>query len=198
MVSCQYSRQSSGEETPLLNAPINSVELKVLNEIFTVDFRIDTICRYIINNDILPNEFAKLKTRGDLINYYKTLFPHFLPGYSSMSDNTECLFVKIEYMLAQECFSDRCDSKFRKEVLQLVTNYQKAKYGEYICPSCAQKSGIFLMAVILVKERNSTVNIIDSATLQQALLCLNNEVFVDEDFSNLIVECSEKFLTNNK
>ena len=96
-------------------------------------------------------------------------------------------------MLAQECFSDRCDSKTRKEVLQLAANFQKGKYAEY---TCAQKSGVFLMAVILAKEWELSSKFIDAATLQQALLILNREKPVEKDFSNLIVECSENFLTD--
>jgi len=68
-------------------------------------------------------------------------------------------------------------------------------------PSCARKSGVFLMAVILVKERNNSSEFIDAKTLQHALLCLSSDDYITKDFSDLIVEISEKFLlqtTKNK
>ena len=189
------------EETTLLNIPTNEARLTVANEIYTVDFRFDIICNQLKIFEVLPDEFAKLKTRDELINYYKTLMPGFLPSYSSMwPDNKERIFARVEYMLAQECFSEQCDSRTRKEVLQLAANYQKAKWSDYeldryINPYCAQKTGIFLMAVILVKERNSSSEFIDEKTLQQALLCLNSDDYISKDFSDLIIESSEKFLS---
>ena len=196
MASCNSSDE---ERTTLLNTPTGNVKLTLPNEEFTVDFTFGASCIAYTNGEILKDVFSELKTRDDLIDYYKTLRPAFLPIYSSMwPDNREYIFVRIEYTLAQECFSDRCSSNIRKEILQLVTNYQKDKYQEYTHPACTQKSGVFLMAVILAKERNSTVKIIDTVTLQQALLCLNSENSVNEDFSRLIIECSEAFLTNSK
>ena len=195
------SCHSSEEETTLLNTPTNEVTLTVANETFTVDFRFDIICNRLEIFEVLPDEFAKLKTRDELINYYKTLLPGFLPSYFSMwPDPRECVHARVEYMLAQECFSDRCDSKTRKEILRLVVDKQKVKWSDYeldryIHPSCAQKTGVFLMAVILVKERNSSSKYIDTKTLQQALLCLGNGAYVSEDFSKLIIESSERFLS---
>jgi len=211
MVSCQSPSDEGG--TTLLNAPVSEVKLSVENETFTVDFRIkpQSCLHFYMGQNILPDVFEKMKTRDDLIDLYKNSLPAFLPGYSSVSpDKTEQKFVKIEYVLSQECFSDRCDSKTRKEVLQLVSNYQKAKYREDINPSCTQKSGVFLMAVILVKEWKHSSKFIDAETLQQALLFLSIDEKIDDfsdiwdfihytrNFSNLIIECSEKFLNENK
>jgi len=195
MASCN----SSNEDTTFINAPIEEVKLIVQNETFTVDFRFDFVCNELAIFEALSDEFAKLKTKDDLINFYKNCKPIYLPSYSSMwPDNGERIFARVEYMLAQECFSDRCDSETRKKILQLAANHQKAKYAEHIRPSCAKKTGIFLMAVILAKERNGSTKHIDAETLQQALLFLNNDAYVSEDFSNLIIQCSEKFLTNGK
>ncbi len=99
-------------------------------------------------------------------------------------------------MLAQECFSDRCDSETRKEILLLVANRQKGKYEKYTNPSCTQKSGVFLMAVILAKEREKSAAFIDAATLQQALLCWSSDANVSEDFSKKIIGCSEALINN--
>ena len=220
MASCQPSKleESSNdeetilintaeeEETTLLNVPVDKVNLTVGNETFTVDFRIDDFCQwyyfYYMDYEkikIEPPKLAELKTRDDLINLYKTFKPFFQPGYSSMMDWVEMFFVRVEYILAQECFSDLCDSKTRKEVLQLASNFQRGKYnGEYTLPWCTQKTGVFLMAVILVKEREVSAKYIDAVTLQQALLCLNSDNFESEEFSNLITERSEKFLDDKK
>ncbi|MDR1200797.1 MAG: hypothetical protein LBL58_04070 [Tannerellaceae bacterium] len=198
--SCHSSDESSSseEEAALLNNPTDNVTVECSAETFTFGFTFDTYCELKINFDVLPGIFAELKTRTDLINHYKTLKSGFLPSYSSMVDTWESVWVKTEYMLAQECFSDQCGSAIRREVLQLAANHQKSKYKEYTAPWCTQKSGIFLMAVILAKERKSSAEIIDSATLQQALLCFSEDVFISEDYSNLIIEYSEKFLTDSK
>ena len=186
------------ETSTLLNAPIEEVKLTVLNETFTIDFRFNTSCELNMSNWDLSEPFAKIKTRDDLLNYYETSHAPIQIGYSSLMTNHESVFAMLEYKLAQECFSDNCDSEFRKKVLQLATNFQKQKYLEYSVVSCAKKSGVFLMAVILVKEIEHTIKFINGATLQEALLCLNKDNYVSEDFSNFIIECSENFLTNSK
>jgi hypothetical protein len=191
LVSCQ----SSDDNAKTL---LNKIELTISNETFTVDFGYDGRIKEYMDMNILQDEIAKLKTREDLINRYKSLRPGFLPGYSSMwPDTGEFLFVKIEYMLAQECFSDRCDSKTRKEILRLVANFQKNKYKEYTMPFCTRRTGVFLMAVILVRERAASAKHIDAQILQQALSCLNNEMLITEDFSNSVVKSAENFLTDS-
>jgi len=191
MASCHYSDNE-------LTRTNGTVTLTVVNETFKVDFRFCVNCRKDMSNWDLSGPFAGMKTRDDLLNLYKTKHVPIQMGYSSFNTGSESVFAMLEYKLAQECFNDNCDSEFRKEVLQLATNFQKAKYQEYNTVFCAQKSGVFLMAVILAKEREHTIEFVDRATLQQALLCLSNDKFVSEDFSNLIIEYSEKFLTSNK
>ena len=177
------------------NSPTDEVNVSE-DTTYTVDFRCD-FCESLMF-EVLPNEFSELKTRNDLINYYKNLRPSFLPSYSSMTDINQLVFARVEYMLAQECFNDNCGSNIRKDVLQLVVDKQKSKWEQYTSPDCTQKTGVFLMAVILLKERENTVKFIDSTTLQKALKCLSNEtLFVSKDFSDLIIDCSVKFLNNN-
>lgn len=196
LLSCHSSDDNS---TFFLNHPTQEVILIVNDETFTVDFNLNATCNEFMENGVLPREISKLKTRDDLINYYKTLLPGFSLGYSSIKpDITECVFVKVEYMLAQECFSDLCDFQTRKEVLKLVLDYQKSKYNEYTFPQCTQRTGVFLMAVILIKERKNSTCVIESTTLQKALLCLSDESSVSEDFSSLFIDISEKFLNENK
>ena len=182
----------------LISCHSSDSDVTVSDEKFTIDFNSDAACIQNVNYNALSDDFAKLKTRDDLIVFYSSLTSRYQSGYSSISDINESVFVRVEYMLAQECFSESCDSKFRTEVLELAANHQKTKYGEYIHPLCAQKSGVFLMAIILVKERKGSEKFIDAKTLQKALLCLDRDEFISEDFSNTIIKCSERFLATIK
>jgi len=199
-----WSCSSSIDGTMLLNAPTEEVKLTVENETFIVDFRFDVGCKQNMSNWDLPEAYAKLKTRNDLLNFYKTCKVPIERGPYHIPTSFGAMFPIIEYRLAQECFSDKYNSEFRKEVLQLAVNMHTRELDTdpmnsfYTIESCAKKSGVFLMAVILAKERKHTTNLIDRATLQQALLFLSNDEFVSEDFHKFIIECSEKFLTNSK
>jgi hypothetical protein len=185
---------------PLLNTPDGEVKLTVSGETFTVNFRYDDNIKEHIEAAVLSETFTNLKTRDDLIDFYKNRSSYFLPGSSSMKDNNENVYVKAEYMLAQECFSDRCDSQTRREVLQLVVDKQEAKYDheQGVYRSDPIKTGIFLMAVILVKERINSAKYIDAQTLQETLLSLNSNILNEVDLSNSILESSENFLINSK
>ena len=141
-----------------------------------------------------------LKIMNDGLDYYKNLKPGFLPSYSSRSDDSECIFTLVEYQLAKKCFSNSCDSKFREDVLRVAVKQQKMKYSDenYISPFCAQRSGVFLMAVILAKEHVRSSKIIDPITLHRALHSFSNGDIVEEDFSNKMIRCSETFLKHSK
>ena len=150
-----------------------------------------------------------------LIDRYKR-FMCLSPGYMNQAKICEDQVLQMKYFLAQECFSNSCNSNTRKEILQLVIDKQLYKYEYYhdnlsdyygVYYPFAINTGIFLMAVILVKEWEHSSKFIDSETLQQALLFLSiydrEDDFKDfiryrNDFSNLIIEYSENFLTNNK
>jgi hypothetical protein len=190
------------EGTPLLLAPDDLVTITVADETFTVDF--------LRSNDIqamydwILTGILK-ETREAYIDRYKIKNNYIIGAYDA-AKGSEAEFVQLEYALAQECFSDRCDSELRKEILQLVVDKQKPKYETpYVYYSYAIHSGVFLMAVILVKERAYSAEYIDSGTLQEALLFLNDFDYFTEgpvgygsDFSDLIVDCAQKFLTDNK
>ena len=193
MVSCH---SSNNEIT--IPEPDEKVTLNIANETFIVDFKFNAGCELNMSNWDLSEPFAKLETKDDLFDFYKTSHAPFQHGASSLITSYESVFAMLEYKLAQECFSDNCDSEYRKEVLQLAANFQKQKYREYSVVDCAKKSGVFLIAIILAKEWENSAEFIDSKTLQQALLYLSNDKYVSEDFSDLIIECSERFLTNSK
>ena len=213
LTSCQTTdiQNSSEEETDLSDElPTGVVSITAANEVFTVDF--DRKGGYYSSPPPDPNnpvdgvlyvgdgslrQVRPYENLDSLINRYKKLntFP---PSYSSLS-YPERYLVLHEYALAQECFMDRCSSIIRKEVLQAVVDKQKRKYnrerGVYL--SWSMRTGVFLMAVILVKERECSAKFIDAETLQEALLFLrtNNWNYdYEANFSNFIVEYSEQFL----
>ena len=202
MTSCRHSDETIPEEEPtLLNEPTNEVTLTVGDKTFTVDFRINDWCMSSMKHTFEPME--QLKTRDDLINLFKSISPHYMlnPGVVTDVNERQSYALQVEYMLARECFSDGCDSEIRRDILPFIVTNQKEKcrqleYGVYVHSPCAQKCGIFLMAVILLKERNDSAKFIDDDTLQQALLCLNTDMYgVDKEFSDYIIECCERFLT---
>lgn len=192
LMSCH----SSDDNTTLLNVPVDEVILTVANETFTVNFNFSAENEQHMSYYDLSKPFAEINTKDDLIDCYKTSRTPFQHGASSYISGGDAIFAMLEYKLAQECFSDDCKSEFRKEVLQLAANHQKAKHKEYNSLFCSNRSGVFLMAVILLKERNSSIKIIDAKTLQQALLCLSDYDMFTKELSELIIECSEKFLNN--
>jgi len=194
------TNQEDKEESTLLHEPTDEVTVTVGDKDFTVDFRFDPFCKQFQDNYSPTDRQAAMKSRDDLINFYESITPYsFLISSQNMVFYTESHRIYFEYLLAQECFSDECDSEVRREVLSLIIINQKAKYdyreGIRVYAPCAQKCGVFLMAVILLKERNDSAKFIDDNTLQQALLCLNSDTWgVNEEFSDLIIECCEKFL----
>ena len=201
MTSCQsYSLEE--EKNLLLHEPVEKVNITVANETFTIDFTRNGTCvdTYVYNDGSSYSYIDFIKTNewtiDNLINSYKNIRPPFKPGYMDLAAWEELQLSSIEYILAQECFSDHCNSKIREEVLQLVFDRQKGKYDhkQYVCYGCAIKTGVFLMAVILVKEYENSAAFINKKSLQQALLCLNNEDLDIEEFSNVFIEYSKKFL----
>ena len=193
------------EESTLLLSPTDAVQLTGANETFTVDFTPG----YIFLNYRLWIE--TFKTRDAIIDQYKSRSPsrktnNFLYDYEIRKDHD---LEFLEYVLAQECFSDDCDSETRMGVLQLVVEKQKLKVIPElkIYHYASVKSGIFLMGVILLKEYEDSAKFIDAETLQEALLILR----IDEDgykefddfedylnyhagINHLYIECSEQFL----
>ena len=193
------------EGTPLLFEPNEAVTITVANETFTVDFSIsEEHLRWVFHPPFAIGYLKK--TREDYIDGYKRLNGFFMNAYD-MAKFAIAEFVQMEYTLAQECFNVRCTSEMRKEVLQTVVDKQKRKYtpnaaGDPVNYSYAIHSGVLLMAVIMVKEREYSAQFIDHETLQKALLFLNDfDYFTDEslmyygrDFSDLIVDRARNFL----
>jgi|GEM_PF-523949 len=196
------------EGTPLLFEPEEMVTITVGDETFMVDFsrsfNIQSMYEYAEDFNLKETR----ETREAYIDSYKRL-RSYVVGALNAAKYAEAEFIHTEYTLAQECFSDRCDSETRKEVLQLVLDKQRPKYGinnsgDRVAYYLATHTGVFLMAVILVKEYAHSSKYIDSETLQEALLFLNDFNYSTEGpiyygfyFSDLIVECAQNFLTDN-
>ena len=199
------------EGTPLLFEPEDMVSITVGDEAFMVDFSRSDDIQYFYEQqywelkegEYVPWVFFPKTTREGYINFYKQM-NGFFSATLETAKYSEIDFVKAEYTLAQECFSDRCNTETRKEVLQLVIDKQRRKYENNVYYSYAIHSGVFLMAVILVKEYVLSAKYIDHETLQKALLFLNDFDYFTEgpvnygkDFSELIVECARNFLADN-
>lgn len=188
------------EAMDLAHSPTEEVSLTTTsNKTITVDFSMDEEMKGCITSEIGQNKIEHIKTREELINFYKALIPHFQPGYSSLSDDNHYVFAKAEYLLAQECFQGNCSSQTRKEVLRTAIDKQKHKFAEYTAPSFTRRTGIFLIAVILLKEEDTAFvqSLSSNIELQNALLCLNHNRWInDEVFNNLMIQYAETFLSN--
>ena len=191
------------EGTPLLLEPNEAVTITVADETFTVDF---SVSEKHMQWMFLPQYDLNFlqKTREGYVAAYKE-YTGFPSNATDAAHYRMAMLMRLEHALAQECFSDQCTPEIRKEVMQKVVDIQKRKYdrSRYVELTYAIHSGVFLMAVIMVKERAYSAQCIDSETLQKALLFLDDFDYITEeslmyygrDFSNLIVECAQNFLT---
>ena len=140
-------------------------------------------------------------TLGQLIDVYTEQPPYFRYCYSSHIDpytDGDYVFPKLEYMLAQECFRNDCSSQTRKAILKLAVNKQPLKYGEYFCSHTAKQTGLFLMAVIMVKEQEQSFIISAGNDVDlQKVLCLNSSIRVDDEFRDIVVALAKKLLSND-
>ncbi len=182
----------------LSHSPTEELNVTISNAKIKVDFSLDENMRDVIASEIGQNIIDNIKTREELIDYYKTLLPYFQPGYSSMSDDNHYVFAKVEYLLAQECFQNDCSSLVRRDVLENAVDKQKHKFGTpYIAPSFTRRTGTFLIAVILLKEKDDSFIqfLINDVDFQKVLLCLNHNTWMDgEEFNNKLIQYAENFL----
>ncbi|MBK7479150.1 MAG: hypothetical protein IPI69_05035 [Bacteroidales bacterium] len=129
------------EGTVLAHNPAEKVIVTISNFKIEVDFSLDENMRMVITSEMGQHKIDSIKTREDLICYYKNLTPLFQPGYSSLSDDNDYIFAKVEYLLAQECFQDNCKSLTRREILEAAVEKQKHKFGVLIPPFLYKKNG---------------------------------------------------------
>ncbi len=195
-LSCSKSVEDIGKT--LSHSPTDEISITISNAEIKVDFNLDENMRDVIASEAGQNKIDNIKTREELIEYYRTLLPCFQPGYSSMSDDNHYVFAKVEYLLAQECFQNDCSSLARRNVLENAVDKQKNKFEtQYIAPSFTRRTGTFLIAVILLKEEDDSFiqALINNVDFQKVLLCLNHNTWMDaEEVNNKLIQYAENFL----
>ena len=142
--------------------------MKIANQSIIIDFTPDEQIAQAIsyrnihyeNGQILPgNLFDIFPTFGQLIDYYDRIRCGYHPGYSSLLvplTNGELTYPPVEYAIAQECFRDNCPTELRKVVLQMALDKPERKTRcSVLVSSRTRRTGMFLMAVILVKEKDT-------------------------------------------
>lgn len=161
--------------------------------LITIDFGYDDYVAGYIESEISQDEINSIRTRSELINYYESATPYFQPGYSSMSNNNEYLFTKLEYQLARECFQDNCTSQDRQRILEMVIDKQEHKFVEFASSFCTRRTGAFLIAVILLKEGNQAfIESLNNNSLISSALQLNIEMPIDQELSEQLKAFTER------
>jgi hypothetical protein len=187
------------KEKKLSHAPVGKVYIA------TANVEIDFGCNEYMASHIL-SEYGQaaidtVYTRGGLICFYEARRPSFEYVYSSyfnpFSDN-DYVFPKLEYLLAQECLQDNCSSQTRKAVLRIAVEKQKHKYDAYKNSFTARRTGIFLMAVILVMENDAAfISVVHKNMDFKNASLLNQDIRTDKEFSDTLIRYAENFLYNN-
>jgi len=157
----------------------------------------DVFGKDLVNlNDSMINilNLDTIHTVGQLAAVYNSFLPNnpdFAWSYSSMfhpSTDANHIYPTIEYLFAQACFQDDCSSQTRKAVLKTVVEKQTYKFEEHKISYTARKTGIFLMACILIKEKDTAflVAVRENTDLQNALCMNKDDSRIDKDFSDFI------------
>ena len=188
------------------NTPTDIVFVQISDQTIKIDFSLDDIIRedifcdleYYYDNDkhVEGDLFKKFSTVGKLADYYNRSQLNYNYGYSNyrMASHFDgnIVYSKIEYALAQECFKDECSSMTRKAVLQMVIEKHEKKTIPYVISYSTIRTGLFLMAVILVKEENATfLDTIHKNPIFQKVLRLNLDEFDTLDFIYLTPQGKE-------
>jgi len=168
----------------LSHKPTGEVSVKTQNQPVKIDFSlgeyfthyITTYDRMVIythdtafpaNGDgtkIFEGNIHDIPTLGKLVDIYKRCHLKFSIPFSSYSGDhvpyeMDAVYVlpKLEYALAQECFQDDCNTQTRKAILQMVAGRHKKHDWDAVNTLLipAKKTGIFLMAVVLIKEKDA-------------------------------------------
>jgi hypothetical protein len=205
MFACQSEADFISDTVPamesemaLSHAPAGKVHIA------TAKVEIDFSCDEYMASHILSGygqpAIDSIYTRGGLIRFYEERRPGFEYQYSSYfnpNDDNDYVFPKLEYLLAQECLQDNCSSQTRKVVLRIAVDKQKHKYAEYKNSFTARQTGIFLMAVILVRENDAAfTSAVHKHTDFQNTLLLSMDIRVDKEFSDVMIRYAENFLYN--
>ena len=194
----------------LSHAPTGVVYVETPNQTVEFDFDFDWDETFFWVFDIQSgcDIWNTIQTVGDLVSLYKRRYPMFHRMYSSYPSvpcNDDVVYPKMEYLLAQECFRDDCSSMTRKAVLEMVIERQSLKFAEYnlfTFKHISVEMGIFLMAVILAKEKAADfiTAIHEHADLQDAMhLTLHydsNFLLYEEELSEFVRQYAIRFLSD--
>jgi hypothetical protein len=206
MFACQrempvdYEISAVDAAKELSHTPVGEVSVNTTNMNIKIDFNCDEYMASHILSEYGQVPLDTIHTLGRLIRFYEARQPNFEYSYSShlnpYSDN-DYVFPKMEYLLAQECFQEGCSSQTRKVVLQIAINKQQHKYEEDKRSFTARQTGIFLIAVILVKEKDTAfvAAVAENRDFQDAL-CLNQNIRTDMEFCDNMIQFAKRFLLN--
>jgi hypothetical protein len=205
MFACQSEMNFVSDTVPaiesemaLSHVPAGKIHIATAN--VEIDFGCDEYMGSHILSEYGHTAIDTVYTRGGLIRFYEARYPGFEDSYSShlnpYSDN-DYVFPKLEYLLAQECLQDNCSSQTRKAVLRIAVDKQKHKYDAYKSSFTARQTGIFLMAVILVRENDAAfISAVHENTDFQNALFLKQDIRTDKEFSDTLIRYAENFLYN--
>jgi hypothetical protein len=205
LLACQTEIDTVSDTVPAIEKEMELSHVSAGKvHIATANVEIDFSCDEYMASHIL-SEYGQaaidtVYTRGELIRFYETRRPSFEYGYSSYyypyRDNNY-IFPRLEYLLAQECLQNNCSSQTRKVVLRTAIDKQKHKYDAYKISYTARQTGIFLMAVILVRENDAAfISAVHENTDFKNALLLNQDIRIDKEFSDTLIRYAENFLFN--
>ena len=220
MCSCQskldsipdYDIPYSDAIKRLPHAPTGVVYVKTTKQSVKIDFSLDKYMASVINylftfqidneEHTCGNLLDTIPTIGKLVAVYKEQRPFFFLSFSSYywpCRDGNIIFPKLEYALAQVCFLDNCSSETRKAILKIAVDKQKQSLSQqYITNFQAVRTNMFLMAVILAKEKNvAFIDAVQKNTDLQNVLCVSAGVSLsDNEISDLMRQFAINFLSN--
>ena len=196
----------------LPHTPTGIEYVKTTKQSVKIDFSLDKDMANVINylftyqidneNFTCGNILDTIPSIGKLVTVYKEQQPYFFLSYSSFywpCGDGNIIFPKLEYALAQVCFQDNCSSDTRKAILKIAVDKQKQMLSrQYVTYFQAVRVNMFLMAVILAKEKNvAFIDAVQNNTDLQNVLCISTGVsLLDNEISDLLSQFAINFLSN--
>jgi hypothetical protein len=204
MFACQSDPDLISESIPpmenqleLSHAP--SGKIHIADAKVEIDFGCDEYMASHIFSEYGLAAIDKISLRGELIRFYERRNPVFEDMYSSFFDplnDNNYVLAKLEYLLAQECVQDNCSSPTRRAILRIAVDKQKHKYGEHKLSYATRQTGIFLIAVILVRENDADfISAVHEHTDFQNALLLNQYIRTDKEFADMLIRYAEQQLS---
>jgi len=217
----QYEVCEEDAERELSHEPTGVVDVETENQTVKIDFSLDEalsygisfeLTQYFVRPQVFEGDlFEAFPTVGKLAGYYNRRDLCYNGGLSSIFyfpyENGEIVYTKIEYLLAQECLRDDCCTSTRKAILQTAVKEHKHKMVPYKDTWRTRRTGMFLMAVVLVMEKDADflTAILEKPDLQNILrLNLDWEIVMNHITSNsfefdlAMCQFANNFLKNNQ